>query len=311
MLDNLSLLAPLFTMMALGFVMGRTPICREGSGAAQALSIYVWWIAIPALLIKLIAGQPLPSGAEMQLVGTYYLVLYVIYALATMIVAPMIGVSKRGRAIFAYSCTFGNLGFIAIPVIKGVYGDEGLRILLMIISFHSMTLMTVSIVITELLSGKTEKPLQTFRDALLNTLKNPIVVGLAGSLLWAATGLGLNETITNIVDLPASSAAPVGLFAVGLSLSRVKLSGIALSALPAMSMKMALLPFGVYFTTYHIMDFPVLWVGVATLTAAMPTGALAYTLAAEYHCNEERAASTVVVSTALSSISLMLIISWL
>lgn len=309
MLENLATMAPFFTMMALGFFLGKTNIFKEGSGAAKALSTYIWAVAIPALLMLLIADKPLPSGQEMTVVGVYYLALYIIYFIATFIIAPIAKAKKPGRAVFAFTACFGNLGFMAIPVIDGVFGNDGLRVLLMIMSFHSMTLLPITIMISEAYSGKGDSPLVTFKNSLISTIKNPVIVFLMLSLCWAATGIGLPDLAKNILALPAGTAAPVGLFAVGLTLSRVKLGGLVISALPIIILKLLAMPAMVYFMTGIVFDLPALWVGVATVAASLPTGVLAFTIAAEYDCNHERVTAAILGSSIASIFTLTLVIS--
>ncbi|WND03236.1 AEC family transporter [Temperatibacter marinus] len=310
MLTNLSVMAPLFTMMALGYFLGKTTLFKQGSGAAQALSSYIWTVAIPSLLMLLIADKPFPSGQELKVVGVYYLALYTIYFLAAFVISSLAGAKKPGRAIFAFSCCFGNLGFMAIPVIDGVFGDDGLRILLMIMSFHSMTLLPITIMLSEGYSGTSASALDTFKRSLLSTMKNPVIIFLGLSLIWSATGFGLSDLVKNILALPAGSAAPVGLFAVGLTLSRVKLGGLVISAVPIMVLKLLALPALVYFFTSAVFDLPDLWVRVATVTASLPTGVLAFTVASGYECNRERVSASILGSAIASIVTLPVIISF-
>ncbi len=311
MLENLQILLPIFSIMFAGFLLGRTSVFPEGSGAANSLSTYVWHIAIPALLVKLIADNNLPDASEFVWIGSYYFCLYVIYFFAYLFVAPLIGIKARGKAVFSFCVCFGNLGFIGIPVVQSVYGDAGLRSLLLIMSFHSMTLIFVSSVLAELNNSGGKRGFAMILEILVRLVKNPIIITLVASLLWSATGLGISDWVISIISLPANSAAPVGLFAVGLSLSRVKLKGVRVVAISAVTIKLLLLPLFIYWFFGSVMQFSSQQVAIATIAACLPTGVVAYNFAQQYEVRVQSAAATILLASILSALTLTLALSYL
>ncbi len=300
-------------VMATGFGLGRTSIFGEGTGAARTMSAYGWNFAFPAILISLMATKKFPSGSEMILPAIYYIVLYLFYFICITIIAPLFGVVKRERPIYAFSYVFGNMVFIGIPIVSGVYGDEGLRLLMMIVSFHSLTLLPVTTWLTESYSNPDASGLSSLGSAIIESLKNPIIIALIIGLSWSASELTMPIIIERFLALPAASAAPVGLFAIGLTLSRVKLKGsiFAPATIAAVTMKNIALPCAMYFATKHLMGMSDLWVGTATLLACMPSGVIAYTMADKYDTSPTRAASTIMVSTITSIFTLLIAMNFL
>jgi predicted permease len=308
-MDNLLIILPVFSLMIAGFLLGRTSIFPEGSGAAQSLSTYVWYVAIPALLIKLIANNNLPDSAELVWIATYYSCLYLVYFVSYFLIAPMVGIKDAGRSIFAFTVCFGNLGFIGISIIQTLYGDAGVRSLLLIMSFHSLTLILVSSLLAELNRSDDKNISGLFAEIFIKLVKNPVIVTLVLSLLWAATGIGLSDWVFNMVSFPAASAAPVGLFAVGLTLSRVKIKGVRLVAFTAITIKLIALPLVVYWVFSEVMEFDETAVAVATLAACMPTGVVAYNFAQQYQTRVKSAAATILLGTAFSALTLTIALS--
>lgn len=311
MLENIAIIAPIYIIMIVGFVMGKTDVFPEGSGAARTFSTFTWYVAIPALIFKLLSTNRFPAGEEFLNVAGYYSVLYVIYFINVFLVAPKLNINKEGRGIFAISCVFGNLGFIGIPIIEGTLGNEGLRILLMIISFHMLTLLPITAFITEMSKPKTDSAWKVLSKSILKSIQNPVVISLVAGLSWSASGLDLSPIAKRILDFPAAAAAPVGLFAVGLSLSRVQLKGELLPASIPVIFKMLLLPIGVYSMMTFILDAPQIWVNTTTLAACMPTGFLAYSIADQNNNGAIRAASTIMIAAIFSSFSLIIAVSLL
>jgi len=311
MLDNIVIIAPIFIIMIVGFMMGKTNVFPEGSGAARTFSTFTWYVAIPALIFKLLSSNRFPGGEEFLNVAGYYSVLYVIYFISAFLVAPRLRINKEGRGIFAISCVFGNLGFMGIPIIESTLGNEGLRILLMIISFHMLTLLPITTLITEMSKPKTDSVWKVLSISIVNSLKNPVVISLVAGLSWSASGLVLSPIALRILDFPAAAAAPVGLFAVGLSLSRVQLKGELFPASVPVFLKMALLPLGVYGMMTVVLDAPLIWVNTTTLAACMPTGFLAYSVADQNNNGANRTASTIMIAAIVSSFSLIIAVSLL
>ena len=309
MLDNILIISPIFVIMIIGFVMGRSSIFPEGSGAARSLTSFVWYVAIPALIFKLLATNSFPSIEEIQIVLGYYIVLYAIYFISAFIVAPQLKIDKKGRGIFAMSCCFGNLGFVGIPVIEGAFGEEGLGILLIIISFHMLTLLPITTLITEMSDFNTEPPWKILRQAIIKSIKNPVVISLIVGLSWSAFGIDISEAVIRLIDFPASAAAPVGLFAVGLSLSRVKIKGELTAAVIPVIIKMAILPIAVYFMMTQILQVSTIWANTATLTACLPTGMAPYAIAEQYDRDIKRTSSTILISVVVSVFSLIFAVS--
>jgi predicted permease len=301
-----TIIAPVFIIMMLGFGLGKTKLFPEGS--ASILITFVWYVAIPALLFGSLAPRALPHASEMLLVLGYYGALYAVYALAMLLARTLFGLTPAEQGTFAFVTCFGNAGFIGIPIVEGVHGAEGVRLLLMLVSFHSLTLLPVSTVIVEraINGGAGGKSIlgQTFRSVR----QNPIILALVAGLTWSALGLPVPNWLARVLALPADAAAPVGLFSVGLSLAGVRIAGNVTHAMLAVALKLMVLPLAVFATTHFLLGLPDVWVVVATLMAALPSGMIPYSFATQYGVGSRRAATTVLLSTGMSAITLTAIL---
>lgn len=303
--DVFLIIGPVFLIMLLGVVLGKTRLFPAGSSGI--LITFVWYVAIPSLMFRSIASSSLPQADELLLVFGYYSALLTLYALAVLISKYIFRLSPAEQGVFALSSCFANGGFIGIPILEGAFGDEGVRLLLVVLSFHSLTLLTITTVIAERASRSSEGP-GVFKKTLNSLAHNPLLVALASALIWSALELPFPEWLDRVLALPAQSAAPTGLFAAGLAIAGFKIAGDIRQASIAVALKLALLPLLVFFSTHFLLDLPALWVGVATMTAALPTGMVAYTFGEQYGIGARRAATTVVLSTAFSVISLSVLL---
>ena len=299
--DVFLIIGPVFLIMLLGFGFGKTKLFPEGSSAI--LIAFTWYVAIPALMFRSVAPASLPQADELLLVFGYYSALLTLYLLAVLVSRYVFKLSPSEQAVFALSSCFANGGFIGIPILEGAFGPEGVRLLLVILSFHSLTLLTITTVIAERAARTGEGP-GVISKTISSLGQNPLLLALISGLSWSALGLPFPEWLDRLLALPAQSAAPTGLFAAGLAIANFRIAGNVTQAGIAVALKLLLLPLMVLVMTRYVLDLPSLWVGVATMTAALPTGMVAYTFGEKYGIGSRRAATTVVISTALSIVTL-------
>lgn len=307
--DVFLIIGPVFLIMMLGFGLGKTKLFPEGSSGI--LIAFVWYVAIPALMFRAVAPATLPQADELLLVFGYYSALLTLYLLSVLIAKFAFKLSAAEQGIFALSAAFVNGGFIGIPILEGAFGSEGVRLLLVILSFHSLTLLTITTIIAERAAQRARGGGGVLTKTLQSLGQNPLLLALVSGLSWSALGLPFPEWLDRVLALPAQSAAPTGLFAAGLAIAGFRISGDITQALISVAFKLLLLPLMVFSMTHFVLGLPELWVGVATLTAALPTGMVAYTFGEKYGVGSRRAATTVVIGTATSIVTLSALLIWL
>jgi len=303
--DLFTIIAPVFLIMIMGYGLGKTRLFPEGS--ASVLTTFVWYVAVPAMLIGALAPKDLPHADELWLILGYYSAVFLVYAVAYFIAKKAVKLEATEASVFALTVCFANGVFLGVPVLEAVYGDEGVRLLLMLLSFHSLTLLPVTTVIMERGLNKTSGSSASKR-IVDNIRQNPVLIALLVGLSWSALSLPFPNWLDRVLQLPAQAASPVGLFVVGLALSHVRIAGNLKHALVMIVFKLMLLPLMVFSVTHFLLNLPVLWVGVATILGALPSGMMSYSFAAEYSIGERRAATAVLLSTVLSAFTLSIVL---
>jgi hypothetical protein len=133
-----------------------------------------------------------------------------------------------------------------------------------------------------------------------------VVIGL----VLSATGAVMPLSIERIFALLGQAAAPSALVAIGLFLSGRPVAKLLASASLTSVAKLALFPLIVWLLTLYVFPLEPLWATVAVLMAGMPVGANAFVIAGHYGLRLGDASAAIVVTTAISlvSLSLMLIL---
>jgi predicted permease len=148
------------------------------------------------------------------------------------------------------------------------------------------------------------------RASLPGLLRNPVVVSIALAFLWRATGFGIPAPVARLLGLLGAAGPPLALFCLGATLPRptgwTDLREVSLAAVFKLVLMPALVAGFAHFAGVTGVAF-----AVVVMASALPTGANAFLLARRFATMAEASASTVVVSTALSVVTLTVLLAWL
>lgn len=308
----LSIVAPIFILIALGALVAKLELLKAQTG--EALTQFVFLVAVPALMFRTIATADFGEAHPLLLWTSYFAGVVPTFALGMLIARRFAGADRRGAVIAGVSASFSNLIFVGIPVAERAFGREGLDALALIISIHLPVMMTASTLLLERAavadarSGATEGPVpapsvrRTLAQIGRNLSRNALVYGLVGGALWRLTGWPLSGPPAEVLKLLGGTAGPIALFAVGFSLPRYPIRG-ALRA-PALITALALFVQPLVVLLVGSFLLPPLWLAVAVVAAASPTGVNAYLFATYFRTGEGLSASVIVVSTVVAAVTL-------
>lgn len=99
-----------------------------------------------------------------------------------------------------------------------------------------------------------------------------------------------------------------GVFVLGGILNQYQFQCNLLHSVLLVVLKLVVLPFMVWLFSFKLFDIDVVWASVALLTSAMPIGINAYFFAANYAVNESTVASSIIISTVVSKLTLSILI---
>jgi hypothetical protein len=268
----------------------------------------VFYAALPSLLFRsVVQAPPLRLGdVAVSFIGGAYL----LYAAGLFIARKLLRARLAQASVFGINCVFGNTVMLGIPIVDAAFGAEGVANLLAVVALHSAMLLPVATIVIEADTGTGAGPLAVLRAAVPGIVRNPVVVGIFLALLWRQTGLGLAAPAERFLVLTGGAGPPLALFCLGASLPTPRglrnLREIAIAALLKLVVMPALVALIAHAMGVHGVAF-----AVTVLAAGMPTGANAFLLARRFGTLLEASASTVVACTALSVVTLSLLLGWL
>lgn len=299
--------SPIFAVVALGFAAARLRLVAPGGFAAFAT--YAFDLALPALLVSLLARQPLQEAFDAGFFRAYLGAGLAIFGTTAALTALLGRSGLRVAAVHGQAATNGNLGFLGVPLLLALLGERATGPLAMAILAEVGLLMPLGILLMGLGRERAGSPRDLLAELAKATLLNPIVLGVLVGATLGLSGARLPAPIDRFLQFLGASAGPTALFALGGSLAGRRLSGHWRPALGVAAMKLLAYP-ALGWALLRTAGLPPAWVAAGVLIAALPTAANVFVFALRYDALPERISAEILLSTVAGAATFPLV-AWL
>ena len=300
-----SIVLPVFLVILFGCL-----LTRFGFLSARLigeLNQITYFVGLPAYLFVSIASASFSGGraaAIFAVMGAATL----ITLLVGFLVAKARRLGPESIGSFLHAAIRGNLAYVGIPVVNlALAAHAGTKTgdlrQVALLSMAPLLVITNTLGVLLLCVGKRAPKGALLRSIVLQLATNPLLLATGAAVLCAALGLRFPEWFTQSVSIVGQMALPLALLCIGGTLVVIPLHGKKTAAFLASVLKVAILP---------LIAWPIArWAGfsqdelrITLIFLACPTAAASFTLAGKLGGDESLAASSVVLSTALSILSL-------
>ncbi|HMC48552.1 MAG TPA: AEC family transporter [Caballeronia sp.] len=290
---------PVFGVIGVGWAATRAHLLA--SGALDALNVFSFRFALPALVLRLIAGQPLRQSFNPGFYAGYL-------ASGAAVFMLVLGVSRLTAAstvaaagAHATTATVSNLGFLGPPLMLAFFGERGAGPLAMAILAEIMVLLSLGGV---LMGANGDARRSIGSQILRGTVFNPVVTAIVLGAMLAGTGLALPEPITRFLAFLGGAAGPTALFALGGALALQRLDrSTAVAACLISLVKLVVYPLLTWIVLGHVMTLEPFWVQAGVLIACLPSAGNIYVLAQRYDADPPRVSAAILLSTIASVVT--------
>lgn len=301
----LSIIFPVFAVIGLGYIMVKRGLFSQSG--VDDLTRFIFYLAVPCLLFRTSASGVMAQQLELSILFAYYGV-GILILFATFFIAKRFG--QERAIVTGISSSFSNLALIGLPIVQTAFAPEALVPLMTIITFNAMILFTIPCVMMETGRNPNANLFGIVLGSVKSVVTNPLVIGLVSGWAFANSGLELPTMIERTTDLLAKAAPPCALFAVGGGMARysLRLEETRGPVLIASFAKLIVMPALVFLTCRYVLNASALWTMIATLGAAMPTGANPFVFATRYGVGDRIAGNSILITTTLSILTLSLLL---
>ena len=296
---------PVFLVIGFGYIVAWRGLFSES--AVDGVMRFAQNFAVPVLLFQSIAKLDLSAEFNIPMLVAFYAGAFAAFGLGVF-GARRLGRTPEEAVAIGFVCLFSNSLLLGVPITERAYGPDALAGNWAIISIHSPMLYTFGITVMEFTRarGQNLSVGRVASRALTGVLRTPLVIGILAWLvmnLLGQAGLTLPQGFWDGVAMMARAGLPYLPMQLVTTLYRYKPEGdsraIALCCFAALILH-PLVTYGLGRT--FGLEVPAMRSSV--LTASMAPGVNAYLFASIYGVAKRVAASTVLVATALSILTI-------
>src|SRR5450755_4431079 len=142
-----ALTAPLFILVLLGY--GMTRWAGWPKPVSDALTRFVFAVAIPALLFRMMSDFSRLPPVDPRLLIAYFGSCFIVFALARLIARRVFHMDGVSQSVFALGGIFANVVLLGIPLAKITLGESSIPVVSLVVVFNSLTLWTLATVSVE------------------------------------------------------------------------------------------------------------------------------------------------------------------
>ena len=302
---HFSLAAPLYILVLIGYGLVRWGGWPKSVSAA--LSRFVFSLALPALLFRMMSGFSQLPPVDARLLIAFFGGCLIVFFLGRLVAHFLFRLDGVDQSVFALGGIFSNNVLLGIPLAKSLLGDAALPAVALVLVFNALILWTLVTVSVEWARHGSFSP-SGFAKTARSVLTNPIVASILAGALFGMPGLKLPEIIDAPLALMAQIAAPLALIVVGMGLAEYGIRAGWWQSVAIGALKLAVQPFAVWGLA-RTLGLQSLETQVAVLLSSLGVGVNVYLMSRHFKTLESPVAASIVLTTALSALTTPLALS--
>jgi predicted permease len=305
--DLLTVIAPVFLVTAFGYIATKraliSPLQIDG------LVLFTQKFAIPCLLFYAIANLKLGEYFHPKLLLSYYLPAVAMFAAGMAGARLIFKRSLPDSVAIGFACLFSNSVLLGLPITERAYGAESLDPNFAIIALNAPVCYIVGIAAMEIVRSRTadtaKSALETLKAISKSITHNALVIGIALGFIVNITQIALPTILDDALNMMIQAALPAAVFALGGVLAQYKIEGDIGPVAMICGLSLLVQP-ALTFSLIHAFNLDTASLRSAVLTGAMAPGVNAYVFANMYGAARRVVASSVLIATAISVLSVSL-----
>ena len=288
-------LTPFIFITFLGFLFGKLKILDLSH--AKILNLFLFYIAVPALIIKLIAQNEI-GQVDLEQIFSYLIMQSICGLIAYLITFKYFKRSMPESIIWALTVTLSNHVTLLLPITEIYFQQNVISQVATIILMDGVILLSVIAFFLELV---TKRNVNLF-IFIKNLISNPMILSIIIGLLFVISNFNIDETpIEYTLSKLAACVSPVGLFAIGIILSFYTKNVINKLSISITLLKLVISPIILLLIGFIIFNSGLpREIPGAFFVSVAPCGVTSIVLCAAYNVSPENIIKAIFASTIVS-----------
>lgn len=289
----------LFLCIFLGIGLRKLPNTPKNTHIV--LNQFILFISLPAMALYYLPKVTLnwdllfPAGVAWIAFGLAFVIFYGL--------GKWFGWSKSLMGCLILTAGLGNTSFVGIPVIQAMYGDEGIKTLIIVdLPGTFVVLSTLGIITASAFSRGSSN----LKDIILQVFKFPAFIAFLVGISMTAFGLKFNPAIDDVFAKLTATVSPLALVSVGFQLNINKRSKHWGFLALGLFYQLILLPIVIFVLYVLVFKQNGLPIKVSIVEAAMAPMITASIVAAQYGLKPKLANMMIGIGIPISLVTLSL-----
>lgn len=304
----LDVILPVFLVIGFGYVSvwrGYFPV-----SGIDGVMRFTQGFAIPCLLFKAIAEIDLTRSFDPGLLTSFYLGATICFFAGLFGARALFQRDWEDCVAIGFCCLFSNSVLLGLPITERAYGPDALTGNFAIVALHSPFCYGLGITVMEITRNRGKSPMHMARGVARAMFRNALVIGILLGFAVNLSGVAIPTVVDDALSLIIRAALPAALFALGGVLYQYKPEGDFRAIFMVCAIALLLHP-ALVWGFGQALSVPPDAFRSGVLTAAMAPGFNAYIFADMYGRARRVAASSVLLATLASILSVWIWLSLL
>lgn len=292
---------PIFLVILLGYILRQKNFLTEEF--VRVANKYVFVVALPIMLFQDISVTDVKKDMNIKFF-LYCLIVTIVMFLLVWGIAKITLKDKTMIGAFAQAGARGSAAVLGVAFVENICGSIGMTPLMIVAAVPFFNILSVIILVFNA-NTKEEKNYGKIKDACINIIKNPIIIGILLGLLASLIKLDLPVMADRTLEYIARTATPIALLAIGAGFDTKAAIKKIKPALGATFIKLIGLPM-LFLPIAYMLDFKSSEMVAILIMLASPTTVSCYIMAKNMDNDDVLTSNVIVLTTLLSSITLTL-----
>ncbi|KNF09695.1 auxin efflux carrier family protein [Gottschalkia purinilytica] len=294
----------LFILVIVGYIIKKINILTDD--LIKGFSEFILKLTLPLLIMVSMDREF--SKDRLIFTGLIFGISVVIYFMKTFIstlFVKMFSIKEPQKGVYKMLIIFSNLGFMGIPVINAMYGEEGVFYAAILNIVFNIFLWTMGVEIITSYSNK-EKCTE---NGIKKLLLNPGIGGVMVGLILFLTPLKLPQMLYDPMYMIGNTTTPLAMIVVGGLLGGTKIDSMFKNykLIIASITRTVIIPL-ILLGVFMIFKLPKMIAGVIIVSDSMPSAANVAIFARRYESDYDLASQGVFISTLINMATIPLIL---
>ncbi len=290
---------PLFGIVLFGYLLALHR--RWPRNWTVLLSRFVFAIALPAYLFRMMAGFSRLPPVDSRLLFAFFGSCFIVFLMGRVVSSRVFKLDGVSQSIFGLGGVFSNNVMLGLPLAKVTLGEEALPSIALVLVFNALILWSLVTISIEWAKHGSLSP-RGFALAAWGVITNPIIAAIVLGTLFGMADLELPKLIDVPFALLGEIATPLSLAVVGMGLAEYSIRAEWKQSAAITALKLIIQPLVVWGLALAL-HLPPLETKSIVLLASCAVGANVYLMSMQFEALQGAVAGSLVISTAVAAIT--------